>query len=436
MKLKKITLLGLIFSISIMLVMIPDIDHSSGNSRPAPTIKLSWDNDDWHDGTDLSTSELTLEYKEVYESSDFGGPDGGWDGIDDGSLRQKMEISYNDSTNTLIGFDFVYIFDGCIGIDVDNRSVTDWNEVDNVDPTLTIESNAPPEYGLGRRIVAQNAFLGFKIYNGSSADLNIIKAGEDPDNWEWFVDAQDWLADLNFRNCSMRIGQVTLDTEDYSSNGTTSIKSIVKFDIHINATIGIETNKEEIDATLSYTINHTVDYTKLKYGLDIDWSNAKDFPTRDQYGTINEGDPYCLLFQEGLAVRTYNGGIDQIGTFSTNDENDTAIFKKDGHLLSEHETVKAYNLKGESTLRNTTRFYYEISNYENNQNFSSIFVFFDGFSYNQSTGLECDPTITLYCGDGGQNIAGYEIWILALVGLTSICLYLYKIKHYQKKFKS
>ena len=442
MKLKKNNLLIFILSFSIMLVMIPDFDYSLGDSELTPTIKLSWDQDDWHDGTNQSTSELDLEYSETYEYFEWGK-----DGIyDDGALVQQMKISYKDGTDTKIWFGFSHLFNHSNGINVTTRTVTDWNERDDVHSALGTRNKFPPEYDLGsdltQRLLTHTEFGRFQIYNGTSTDLNISKTEEYPNSWEWHVDEQDWIADLNFRNSSMRIGQVTLDTEDYSSNGTASIKSIVKFNVHINATIGLEanknrgikTNKSVINAVLSYTINHTVDYTKMKYGLDIDWSNAKDFPTLRNYVKIKDGDPYCLLLAQRPHVSELDGSIE---TFSTNDENDTAIFKKDGHLLFEHKTVKTYNLTAESTLKNTTRIYYEVAGYDNNtnQNFSRIFVFFDGFTYNQSTGFECDPTYIMYSGvtSNGDWIPGYDLFFL--LGFLSVATILINNKRKNSKIK-
>jgi len=421
MKLKKNILLICIISLSIVFVIIPDLDHSLGDLKPAPIIKLSWTSDDWHDGTNQSTNELTLEYKEIYQYLD-----GNWDGIDDGYLRQKMEIIYKDNTDTVVAFDFVYTFLNCTGIDVDNKNVTDWNELDTIDPHLTIETQPPPEYGLDESIHFETPFDGFNIYNGTSADINMTTTVL-PGSWYLRPAERDWLGEINFRNCSMRIGQVTLGKENYSSNGTASIKSIAKFDIHINATIGYETNKELIDATLSYTINHTVDYTKLKYGMVIDWSKAKDFPAKL---SMNDGDPYCLLFLERPGVSIYyNGTGENIATFSTNDENDTAIFKWDEHLLTEHEMVKIYNLKGDPTPLNTARVYYEEAARDvlKNQSSSEIFVYFDGFKYNQTNGFECDPTFIIYSGvstsNGGGGIPGYDIlFLLGFVSVTTIVI--------------
>ena len=439
---KKKNLLVIIFSFSIMLVIVPDLDYSSKDSIPAPTIKLSWDQDDWHDGTNQSTSELDVEYSETYDKFE-------WDNDgdeDDGVLIQQMKISYKDGTDTNIWFAFSHLFNGSIGIDVVNRNVTNWNERDDVHTELSSRNKLPPEYGLGWELLTLTEFEGFKIYNGTSADLNISKTEEYPDSWEWHVDEQDWLADLKFRNCSMRIGQVTLDTEEYSSNGTASIKSIVKFDIHINATIGLETNKNRgikqnktvINAVLSYTINHTVDYTKMKYGMDIDWSKAKDFPTLKNYVSIKEGDPYCLMLEQGPQIGIYISETDGIETFSTNDENDTAIFKWDGHLLFEHKAVKTYNLKGDPTPRNTTRIYYEVAGYDQNteQNYSRILVFFDGFIYNQSTGFECDPTYIMYSGVSASNrggIPGYDLFFL--LGFLSVVTILINKRRKNTKIK-
>ncbi len=443
MNLKKKNLLVIIFSFSIMLVMIPDLDYSLGDSEPITTIKLSWDQDDWHEGTNQSTSELDLVYTETYDKFE-------WDNDgneDDGVLVQQMKISYKDGTDTKIWFAFSHLFNQSNGIDVENRNVTDWNERDDVHSELGTRNKFPPEYNLGSdqtlELLTQTEFGRFQIYNGTSADLNISKTEEYPNSWEWHVDEQDWIADLNFRNSSMRIGQVTLDTEDYSSNGSASIKSIVKFNVHINATIGLETNKGRgikqnktvINAVLSYTINHTVDYTKMKYGLEIDWSNAKDFPTFRGYVKIKDGDPYCLLLKQRPHIMELEG---EIGTFGTNDENDTAIYKKNGHLLFEHKAVKNYNLTAESTLKNTTRIYYEVAGYDadENRNYSKILVFFDGFTYNQSTGFECDPMYIMYSGvssSKGGWIPGYDLFIL--LGFLSVATILIYKRRKNSKFK-
>ncbi len=409
--------------------MTPDLDHSFGELEPVSTIKISAERSQeyWHEGTNQSTSELDLVYLELYYNQSNNGTDTGY-------LREKMQITYKDNTGTTVAVDILCTFNDIIGIDIENGVVTDWNELDVIDPVLTINSRLPPEYGLGGEQLAATAFSGFEIYNGSSANLNITQAPHGGGSWTTVPAEEDKRGDLNFRNCSMRIGQVTLDTEPYSCNGTDSTKSIVKLDVHINATIGYNFDKiwDVINATLSFTINHTVDYTKYKYGLNVDWSSAKDWYCR---GDLNDGDPFCLMALDSPSVCVYVPEFDPISTFETNANNDTAIFKKNDSLLSEFSTITTYTLKGNPMPLNTSRYYYELAGYDaiTDTNSSSILVFFDGFIYNQSTGFECDPTFILYTGvpqsGGDGGIQGYSLYlVLGILSVVAILVYKKRVK--------
>ncbi|MHA1831356.1 MAG: hypothetical protein ACTSWR_07495, partial [Candidatus Helarchaeota archaeon] len=157
--------------------------------------------------------------------------------------------------------------------------------------------------------------------------------------------------------------------------------------------------------------------TIFKYGMDIDWSKCKAFPTTIPLST---GDDFTLLSNDLITVSNGNW---QIGHFTTDPENRTAIFTKNGNELGREYFTTQYQIKGSPTTYNTTRIYIQNESdpggiYEPPY-VSKVFVCFDGFKYNQSTGLIFDPIIVIPCSSS-IGLFYLIIFIIILAGISAV----------------
>ncbi|MHA1732721.1 MAG: hypothetical protein ACTSU5_12320 [Promethearchaeota archaeon] len=405
---------GLLLCLSCLLLAVAHLQSVAGipdaAANPSPKA-ASIDNSDWHEGTDNSTGNVKVTYRAFF--SDPTDDDG--DGlVNDQNYREKMEITFNDGTGSVVAFDILCGFKDGKGVDVAAGKVTDWSECDGIEPTLAVDGTIPAEYGLGGHTHSETVFLGFDIYNGTSGQLGIVNTTTSDGGWNLELEWGKQIARVMFGNQSVKIGAVTINEETVGG----VLTDTVTFDVNINATIGTGANLVDIPATLSFTVTHTANYTRFKYGADVDWSAAKAFPTE---GNINSGDPYCVVPNMRTQICTYAPEFESISTYETNAGNDTIIFKKSGHTLGTIGLTKEFNIKGETTTRETNRTYYANAGYDPRiyGDKSAMFVVFDGFVYNQSTGLEFDPVVTIYCGTGA-DIPGVNVDLIGLVACLGV----------------
>ena len=121
----------------------------------------------------------------------------------------------------------------------------------------------------------------------------------------------------------------------------------------------------------------------------------------------------------------------QLHAFEVNDANDTVIFSYADTEYCRLFLTTNYTIYGD-TPRNTTRLYVENLGSFHGDTFSGVFVCFDGFKYNQSTGMAFDPTVKVpsFIPSGGGEIgwAGFLLDILGLSIVASLIIWFKKRK--------
>jgi hypothetical protein len=340
------------------------------------SIKLAdWgSNADWHEEGNKSTTEVNVGYREVFKVDVDSGRD---------MIEQRMDISYTDGTNAVAGFVTRIKFDpdGVVG-----GVVSNWSKAVGTEPTFSSSSDIS-----NQTLIADYKFNGFGIYKGNSSNLALVNA-TDVDSWELTLDesAKIGLIDLNLKN--YKVGAVTLSTTEVLYEGNMVNQSIAEFDIVVNATIGNTTHTHDTQVIYKFEVRHMINETKYKFGVDINWTGYEDFPTELN---MNNGDEYLLVAFDRLGVAF---GPLNIGTFYSNAENDTAIFKAGDEEICRQYFTTAFkiNLTGSDT--NTRRLYLQNVSYNSLGGYMSrVYVFFDGFRYGQSNGISYDPEIVVPC---------------------------------------
>ena len=401
------------------------LDPTSQSTTRIETNSISqfdyeWQNQsNWHIEEDnITTSEVAVEFSQEISSEHNCCYQ--W-------TRFKYYASRRSSFTPEVAFRFTCTFKNGTGLDFENKIVEDWSELDQIIPVITTDDPIPTEANLGEFSHSERKLRGFKIYNGTGNDLNFTKQNFPSFNYWEIKPEKEPIGLINFENSPIRIGTITLDTEPYISlNGEAKTKSIANFDVQINATMGTTSNNHTIPAMLNFEINHTVDYTKYKYGVSINWSNIKDFPTDI---VLNSGDPYCLISDDELQMAYYDPdlSINSLYQFEANENNDTIFFKQNDFTLSQNTFTTNYIIKNKTSSKDieTKRKYYQAGlNNSDGELHSKLLVIFDGFKYNQSTSLHFDPTFTVFSGSDGNNgengDSPFSPWIIVII--STICI--------------
>jgi len=385
-----------------------------------PQFNYEWQNQsNWHIEQDnITTSEVAVEFSQEISS-------------EHNCCYQWTRFKYYASSRPTftpeVAFRFTCIFENGTGIDFEKGCVEDWSELDNVIPVITTDDPIPSEANLGEFTHSERKLRGFKIYNGTGAALNFTKHNYPSFNYWKIKPEKEPIGFINFENSPIRIGDITLDTEPYITlNGEANTKSIANFDVEINATMGTSNNNFTIPAMLNFEINHTVDFTRYKYGVLINWSAIKDFPTDI---ALNSGDPFCLISDDELQMAYYDPdlSINSLYQFEANENNDTIFFKQNNFTLSQNTFTTDYIIKNETSTKNlgTQRKYFQAGlNNSDGELHSKLFVVFDGFKYNQSASLHFDPTFTVFSGsegnNGGNGDSSFSPWIIVII--STICI--------------
>lgn len=407
--------LYLCFFLSILFITVIPTDNQFALSNDAEPeimsqsdIDVGWQTgDNWHLGTDLTTDEVDVTYSVEFQE-------------DKNCIYQWCKFTYppeSPSFTPEVAFRFTLTFNDGAGVDWESETVTDWNELDLITPTLTTDAKIPDGANLGDMSHSERYFNGFEIYNGTADDINISQFEEDT-YMGYRPDQNRYLGFIKFTSSPIRLGEVTLDTEPYTTiKGVSSTKSIAEFRVSINATMGTSTDNETVPAYLDFNINRTVDFTRYKYGVDVNWSNVKDFPTELP---MDEGDSFSLVAADDLQFCYYeNDETKEVFTFDINPTNDTAKITKNGFTLSTNHFTTEYDVFNESGSMHmeTKRFYYRQANmdFADRVNRSKVFVVYDGFEYNVSEKLVFDPTFSVF-SDGvfGSNDPA-QWWIIGLI---------------------
>jgi hypothetical protein len=339
---------------------------------------------DWHDGTNQSTPEVDLTYVVDYYS--------GWISGDNEThehIAESLQFSYKDDTEAKLWFTFLYAFKQG-GVDIANQQVLNWTKLIAIDLRISTQT-----YVNGTVLGTSYSPDGSKIciIPGTAKDLNIT--------WDWnnpgYHRMGSWIGTISWQKAPFSIGAVSLSTLDYTYNGTALKESIATFNITTNASLcnyewaptGPTSSSVELPVVFMFQVRHNATRTQYKYGEDIDWSKNKAFPTASPMAT---GANFTIVAATRMSFR-YGMYGHTVKQFSTDAGNSSGIFRYNNTELGQLKVPTQYALKGNMQVHNTTRTFMENNTYTSldNQSSSAIYVCFDGFKYNESTGFIFDP---------------------------------------------
>jgi len=391
------------------------------NSEP----HTSYDNSNWHNGTEINTNEVNITYEETYAYEG--------EGSERDILNQNMQISYLDKTDAKMGFHMRHYFNEG-GLDVENEEVLNWSKADELVPTFFSESYNED----GERIIIRYSLQELSIFNGSFDDFGYCNGSLDPGIWEILPKGKGLdgsgggLGRISFKWGNMTIGEFSLSTREYTYKGKQYNESRAEFDIEVDAIMGDYHKKKCVPATFSYQIIHNLTHNWFEYDLDIDWTIEKNFTTDK---SIEHGNDYFLVPREKYELWGFNGDQD-VGTFDTDDFNKTAVFKDlDGNTFLTQTYPLNYNVvnASESETFDTKRLFFYNGRGNGSQTIASkMLVYYGGFKYNISTGMNFDPTfiipLSIYEEDSGIDdvtIFGYNMVIflailVSFIGILSL----------------
>jgi hypothetical protein len=359
----------------------------------------------WHQGTNQSTPQVDVNYTEMYTS----GPNINSNQTLD-RLDADMGLGYNDGTGEAVLFGISYSF-APGGMDLADHEVLNWSKV--IDAGLTLQTAAMVnDTSLGTMYV----FNGFDIVNGSANDFSLAYNNLGHGNYTYSVN--NVIGSINYANAtSISIGAVSLSTANTVYNGKTLNESIARFNVTIDALMSnvplppISSTLENASSTVSvpvvlmFQVTHDVVQTNIKYGVSVDWSANKAFPTgivNADNGTfvsnvLKTGDNFSLVAADRLSfaygrAAGANTSYTQATTFTTDPENDSAIYLVNGTQLCREVFPLNYTIDGSTQVINTSRVYVPVS-FQSTWNQSSMFVVYGGFKYNVSSGFTFDPAV-------------------------------------------
>jgi hypothetical protein len=375
-------------------------------------------NNDWHEGMNQSTSQVDVTYTTEYSTIM-----GATNTMPLGLFSQNMQLTYNDGSDAKVVFEIHCVFDQG-GLDVSNKKVLDWNKLNHIELIMHSESMVN-----GTWTSTMYNFQGFVIVSGNAGDLSLSKVN---DGGNSFYAINNVIGSISYWSNAAKIGEVMLSTEQYTFNGETLQESVATFNVTINSMLsnlalgnsGIET-QTPVPTVLTFQVTHKATDTEYKYGANIDWSGAKAFPTMP---SLTTGQNFSLVAQDLLSYSysTEPGGkVTSLSTFSTNANNDSAIYFLNGTEVCREQLTTQYTMDGSSQVHNTTRIYMENAIQSDAGSASSIYVVFDGFRYNESTGLAFDPAVIMpnsIASSSGQGSTGLDLMVPLLIGAALIAI--------------
>jgi hypothetical protein len=333
----------------------------------------------------------------------------------DDRLVGDMLLNYPDGTGESILFGITYAF-GAGGLNISDHQVLNWSKVSSAGISMNTWGSVN-----GTQVATLYTFTGFDIVNGSANDFNLTR--NDGPNNSYFYSINDIIGSLNYANSTaINIGAVTLSNASTTFEGKALNESIAKFNITLDAQISDfplppippqmanDTAKTvPVPVTMMFEITHDVAQTEVKYGLDVNWSAVKDFPTSFENPndpnplsnqTLATGDNFSLVAQDRLDFSS-GTGFAPTAIFTTDAQNDSAIYVVNGTELCRELFPTSYTPLGSDQVYNTTRDYVPVS-WQSTWNQSSMFVVIGGFRYNESSGFSFDPAL-ITPNSVGQN---------------------------------
>ncbi len=362
------------------------------------------DNNNWYTGSNESTPLVDVNYTEMMPQAD--------------TLDRSMVLTYGkDATSlpTTVSMHLIYWFnpggmnDSFSSYPNYNSQVLNWTQLNGIGLVLSDTGS----FGSTATWDTTYSFNGFDIINGTAQQLSLSQIGNSTD-YAYMLNNQ--VGSISYANCSAAsISPVTLSTEKTSYNGDAVTDSIATFNVTMEAQIincqltagGPNTpplpphqTLSNVPVTLMFQITENSAYTAYKYGVNVDWSADNAFPTTG----LNNGDSFSLVSADSLGFTIIQNAIAStpVSFFPTDAKNDSAIYSINGTEICQELFPLNYTINGSSQTYNTTRFYVPTQNYVQSpdpslaRNSSTMYVCFDGFYYNQSTGFSFDPTVITY----------------------------------------
>jgi hypothetical protein len=334
-------------------------------------------------------------------------------------LDADMVLNYQDGTGETVLFGVSYSF-AQGGMDLSTHQVLNWSKV--VDAGLTLLNNAVVN---GTSLGTMYTFMGFDVVNGTASQFSLTKNypnGSDPNSFSYSVN--NIVGSINYANAtSIQIGAVNLSTANTTSNGKTMTVSIAKFNVTVDALMsnlslpptspGVQQNANSsndiVPVVLMFQVTHDTVQTEIKYGVSVDWSNSNAFPTATIKstnlpnppslipGALKDGDNFSLVAADRLSfgygrANGANTTYTYATTFTTDSQNDSAIYLVNGTQLCRELFPTSYSINENPKVINTTRDYVPVS-FQSTWNESSMFIVYGGFKYNESTGFTFDPVV-------------------------------------------
>ncbi|MHA1734224.1 MAG: hypothetical protein ACTSU5_19985 [Promethearchaeota archaeon] len=395
---------------------------------PSPLASTSKNNAEWHAGNSVNTDAVNITYVEEYSTAEFSS------GTRD-RLAQTMTLKYLDGTMVEQGIQILIWFETG-GLDLVNKKVLDWNKAMSIEPTLFVKS---PDAN-GYDVQARQVFNGFSIFKGNAS--NLVFTNQTLSSGTYMSASTNLaesgtLATITMENATCKIGDVTITGTSYSYNGSTYNATTATFEMSLFATMSNGSVTEQFPITASFTMKHNITESSYKYGLDLDWWNKKAFDTAYP-GSMSTGDDYLLLSNDLLEVfhDSASGKAGIFKQFGATNGNSTTVYKDGSQELCRQDLVKTYNVKNGSAGKSAKFYYFENGRYDEGYYGSNIFVAYEGFKYNESTGMDFDPTVTVPAfiqggSDSGLgDIPGPSLLFVSLCAMASVVVIaLKKVKH-------
>ncbi|QEE14252.1 hypothetical protein DSAG12_00063 [Promethearchaeum syntrophicum] len=407
---KKIKYSALIFLIltSFSIINVKSINVSSIQNS-------GFDYDIWHMSDNLTTDYMDISYKQISRESVYG----------DDYLQRSIEIKFLDGTNSQFSYAIDLSFNDT-GVDLENHAVLDWSKYNGISQYIETETG----YG-NLTIDTRYLFYGMAIGKGNASQIalgNYTWTNELGDDC-WQLGQENESAFIDYGNKSV-FGEVIYETYNYTYENQEYKDIMIYFNVTMDGQIGFENQMRYLPIIMPIQIHHNVTETSYKYGFDMDFSEAKDFSTNSQH-ELSDGDEYFLLQTDKLSVwysifNQEDAGPDgDINQFSSNENNDIAEFNVNGIPVYQHFPTY-YKLDNETSERETTRLYYEIGS-KDPVYFSTMFLLFDGFKYNQTSRFYFDPKIIVpNILEKSSNIPGFSFY--PLISALFVSIFLIKIR--------
>ncbi len=176
---------------------------------------------------------------------------------------------------------------------------------------------------------------------------------------------------------------------------------------------------------MRFHVTHNMTQTVYKYGLAMDWSANKSFPT---FSPLSTGSNYSLVAEDKLGLSYTEPGRTNgtyLSFFDTNPGNDTATWSVNGKVLGRQHLTTQYYINGTGLPVSTKR--YNETQLANKPMPCFVDVWFSEFRYNISTGVSFDPEVILY--NSNHAVPG-EIQTTIVIGMVVVVIAVVAISAY------